>query len=46
MVKLDFYALSMFICGELRKIFCWLQKHITVKIFTACAKQTDLAADL
>jgi len=46
MVKLDFYTLSMFICGELRKIFCWLQKHKTVKISTAYAKQTVLTVDL
>jgi hypothetical protein len=46
MVKLDFYTLSITICGELRKIFCWLQKHKTVKMATARAKQTLLTVDL
>jgi len=31
MVKLDFYTLSMFICRELRKIFCWLQSTKLLK---------------
>ena len=31
MVKLDFYTLSMFICGELREIFCWLKSTKLLK---------------